>query len=217
MTCSLPAVHPATFPNSAEGFCMCRSSLNMESTHFNETYHLLKGKKILNLHCSGSICDYSDNCCGHSSSNVQLCSRSHTCFLTFFFFNPNLLSHIFMLLELKPHMNSLHSATYKLHALLPRFSLWLSPASCCMCQDLHYWVAPPLRVCFTAASWLLPVAAPLLGTTISRETEYHFLGLKLGEGHGRPWVQSLLCKCHWLTVQLEKVICALLHLSFPHL
>lgn len=161
-------MHLATFPNSTEGFCMCRSSLKMESTYFNESYHLLKGKNILNLHCWGSICGYSGNCCGHSRSKSQLCSRSHTHFLTFFFFNPN---HIFTLLERKPHINSLHSATYKLHALLPRFGLRLSPALCCVRQDLHYWVAPPLCVCFTATSWLLPVAALLLGATTSRETE----------------------------------------------
>jgi len=49
------------------------------------SYHLLKGRKeFLNMLCSSNICGYLVNCSAHSSSNTQL--RSHTHFLTFFFF-----------------------------------------------------------------------------------------------------------------------------------
>lgn len=76
------------------------------------------------------------NCCGHSSSNSQLCTRSHTHFVSPF---STQISHhtSFTFAELKPHPNSLHSLTYKLHDLQPRFNLRLTPCVGCARQDLH--------------------------------------------------------------------------------
>lgn len=186
---------------------MCRSSLKMESTYFIESYYLLKGKKILNLHCSGSICGYSGNCCGQSSSNSHLCSRSHT-HLTFFFFflNPN---HIPLLHITWMKTSHKQSSFSNLQAACPTAQVWpWALPSFVLCASGFALLGGTTLVCMFYSNQLAPACgSPAAGSHhLQGDWEYHFWGLKLGEGHGRLWVQSLLCKWHWLTVRLGKVI-----------
>lgn len=129
-----PAVHPATFPNSAQGFCMCRSSLQTDSPHFNDRGHLLKGReKFLNL----SLLTWHQLTAVVTATAIpsSVPGPTHTSSLLFF---TQISYHTsFAFAELKPHPNSLHSLTYKLHALQPRFNLRLTPSVGCAHQDLH--------------------------------------------------------------------------------
>ena len=170
-----PAMHPSTFPNSAEGFCMCRSSFQIDSPHFNERCHLLKGrKKFLNL----SLLRWYQLTAVVTATAIpsSVPGPTRTFSLFFFFFTQISYHTSFAFPELKPHPNSLHSLTYKLHALQPRFNRGLSPSVGCACQDLHsfkyQWntvTGCNILVCtFTAASWLPPVAAVQPGATILR-------------------------------------------------
>lgn len=194
-----PAMHPATFPNSADGFCMCRSSLQIDSPHFNERCHLLKGrKKFLNL--SFLIRHQLTAVVTATAISSSVPCHTHTFF--FFFFTQISYHTSFTFPELKPHPNSLHSLTYKLRALQPRFNLRLSPAIGSACQDLHSFKhqwntvsgCNTLVCTFAVNCKSVPTCGSHTAEShhLERGCSYHRWGLKLGEGHGRPGVQSLL-------------------------
>lgn len=149
-------------------------------------------------------------------------TRPHTYFTQIFYHTS------FASPELKSHPNSLHSLTYKLYALQPQFSLRLPPSSGCVCQGLHppdtsghcSWVQQPC-VCIQQQPLAPAWGSRMAGShRLERGCNYHLQGLKLGEGHGRPGVQSLLWRrvsvapCATGKVTVPTPSLSLLHLSF---
>lgn len=132
---------------------------------------------------------------------------THT--FSLFFFTQISYHTPFPFAELKPHSNSLHSLTYKLDALQQAVSicgLCMSGSAFLQTSVEHcYWVQYPCVYVYSRQ--LAPACGSRMAGShhLERGCNYHLQGLKAGEGHGRPEVQSLLYKCHWLTVQLGKI------------
>lgn len=131
------------------------------------------------------------NCCGPSNTNSQLSYQApHILY-------PNILSHIFSIPWTK--ISSKHSSFTELQTICPTAPVQPQAASifrlCVYPPDTSghcSWVQQPrmhIQQQPLAPTWGSRMAG---SHRLERGCNYHLQGLKLGEGHGRPGVQSLL-------------------------